>query len=143
MPRITTFMYSEGTLHEPIPNGQRLHVVSPLITFTPVFIPGTMSFSVTIGLLDIDIEKEHTLQLKFISPILDEDAVIDTGVVDVPRNIDPSMFELPPDMRGIILNLGFQNVVFRHEGIYKTQVFFDGDSLGEYPIQVKGKEKLT
>lgn len=142
MPQITTFMYSEGTVHEQIPNGQRLHIVSPLITFRPIFVPGTFSFSVNVGILDIDIEKEHTLQIKFLSPLDSDAPVVDSGVIPLPRNVDPTLYEIPPEMRGLMLNLGFQNVIFRTEGIYKTEVIFDGDILGEFPIHVKGKEKL-
>lgn len=142
MPIITTFMYSEGTFNEAIPNGQRLHIVSPLLNLIPAFIPGTLSFSVNFGILDIDMEKEHNIQLKFVNSSNEEDVIVDTNEIPFPIVNDPQMIELPPDMRGIMINVGFQNVVFRTEGTYKTIVYFDGESLGEYPIKVKGKEKL-
>ncbi|MCM3651346.1 DUF6941 family protein [Metabacillus litoralis] len=142
MPHISTFMYSEGALNEQIPNGQRLHVVVPLLTFSPMFIPGTMSFAITVGILGVDVEKEHKLQIKFINPQKSDEPIVDSGEIVLPKTNDQNMYDLPPDMRGLVLNFNFQNVVFRTEGIYSTTVFLDGDSLGDFPIKVKGKENL-
>lgn len=142
MPKISTFMYSEGAVNETVPNGQRLHIVAPLLIFTPMFIPGTFSFSVALGILGIDVDKDHIFQFKFKTPVTGEAPLIDTGEINFPRISDSSIYDLPLDMRGIMLNFGFQNVVFRNEGTYISEVFLDGESLGEFPIDVKGKERL-
>lgn len=140
MPHITTFMYSEGHFQENTPNGPKPHVVAPLLVLTPFFIPGTLSFSVTLGILEVDIERENKLNLKFINPV--GEIIIDTGELKLPIINDPNIFSLPQDMRGMTLCVGFQNAVFRTEGTYKTQVFFNEELLGEFPIKVRGKEKL-
>ncbi len=123
MPKISTFMYSEGAVNETVPNGQRLHIVAPLLIFTPMFIPGTLSFSVSMGIIGIDVDKDHIFQFKFKTPVNGEAPLIDTGEINFPRVNDPSIYDLPLDMRGIMLNFGFQNVVFRNEGTYISEVF--------------------
>lgn len=143
MPHVSTFMYAEGSMSETTPqNQQRLHVVSPLHIFVPMFVPGTFSFCVVFGILDINTDKDHILRITFSNPNKDEPPLIDTGDMHLPRVNDPNAQELPQEMRGIMTNISFQNVVLRYEGIYESEVFFDGDSLGIFPIQVKGKEKL-
>jgi hypothetical protein len=143
MPRISTFMYSEGSGHEALPSGeQRLHVVQPLHIFTPIFVPGTFSFSVVFGILDIDTDKDYNLRFTFESPVKTEELLIDTGLIHLPRTNDPKVMDLPKDMRGIMMNLGFQNVIFRNDGTYTSKVYFDNQILGEFPIKVKGRERL-
>lgn len=145
MAKISTFIYSENTAQEMTPNGPKLHILTPLQVFLPRFIPGTFSFSITFGILDYDLLKEHKIQIKFINN--KENILVDTGSITLPINsnkpkIDGKTVELPLDMQGSIMNMNFQNVVFREEGIYKTNIVFDNDNIGSYEIKVKGVEIL-
>lgn len=142
MPEISTFMYVDGSFNETDSTGQqRLHLVSPMHIFTPVFVPGTLSFSVVFGILGIDNEKSHNLDFVFHNPTTKEN-LVEIKQIHLPVNNDPGVNGLPKDLRGVMLNLSFQNVVFRNDGEYFSEIFLDNESLGKFPISVHGREKL-
>lgn len=146
MAYISTFVYAESSIQEMTPKGPKLHIVSPIQVFLPRFIPGTFSFGIVFGILDYDATISHNIQVKFINS--KEETLVDTGKLNLPIspinnvNIDGKSIELPKDMRGSMMNMNFQNVVFREEGIYKTQIIFDNKNIGNYQVKVKGVEKL-
>lgn len=143
MPRISTFMYCEATGEEALPDGQkRLHVVQPMQILNPVFIPGTLNFSIVFGLLGIETEKSHQLQFLFRKKGSEEAAILNTNTINLQPMFDPAELELPAEQRGLIGNLSFQNVIFRSEGNYESEIIFDGESLGIFPIYVMAKERL-
>ncbi|MCT2535690.1 hypothetical protein NC661_06545 [Aquibacillus koreensis] len=133
MPHITTFIYSEETKNTP---NNKLNVINPLNVFRPAFVPGMFSFSVTFGVIGIDVtEKGHTVRIKFSSSDKRDEPIIDTEDLSL-ENIPSETATLPPNLRGIMGSLDFRNVVMRAEGEYFTEIFVDGDKLGEYPIYV-------
>lgn len=147
MAYVSTFIYAESSAQEMTPEGPKLHVISPLHVFLPRFIPGTFSFSIVFGILDYDKTISHKIQIKFID--FEGKKLLDTGQINLPItntgatvNIDAKDIELPQDMQGSIMNISFQNVVFRKEGTYSTQIIFDDERIGEYSVKVKGVEKL-
>lgn len=132
---VSTFMYCENAQVIPQNNGEnKMHIQGPMHIFTPMFIPSLFSFTVVFGLLDVDLENQRSFRLTFgpeESPLL-----IDTNWIDIPKNHDPIQSALPPEMRGFMMNLDFRNVPFEKPGLYKSEVFFNGKKLGEYPIMV-------
>ncbi|NNU94844.1 hypothetical protein ETC01_17315 [Geobacillus sp. NFOSA3] len=139
MPRVSTFMYCEST--EINPNTGQMRINVPMHIFTPAFVPGMFSFSVVFGLLGIEINPNNTFRVRFVSP--NNEAIIDTNDLPFPTpNPNDNVRNLPPEMRGMIFNFDFRNVVFRQNGQYKTEIFVNGDKLGEFPIDVKGVESV-
>ncbi|PET68282.1 hypothetical protein CN533_27220 [Priestia megaterium] len=137
MPRVSTFMYCEATEANPR-NGQMI-INAPMHVFTPAFVPGMFSFSIVFGLLGIELNSENNFRVKFVGP--DEKALIDTENLNFPNpDLNDEQRNLPPNLRGMMLNFDFRNVVFRQEGQYKTEVFVNEDKIGEFPIDVKGVE---
>jgi hypothetical protein len=138
MPKISTFMYCERA--EPNPQGQ-MHITNPLLVINPVFIPGMFSFSIVFGVIGIDNDLDHQMQLLFLSPDENEAPIINTNTITLPKGVAPvTMISLPPEQKSMMFNLDFRNVVFKKEGIYKTSVFIDGENMGDYPIFVKAGE---
>lgn len=141
MPKISTFMYCEGSMNEILPNGQqRIHIVSPQHFFAPQFIPGTLSFSVVFGILEIDTTLPHDLRFFLKSP--SGESIVDPGLINIPVNTTPDVMSMPEDMRGFIVNLSFQNVILRDEGEFFSEIYLDDEKIGRYPIKVKGRELL-
>lgn len=136
MARITNFAYCENTQNEMTPSGPKLHLIGPMQVMLPMFIPGMFTFSIFIAIMDLKIEIPHTIKFVFSGPDSDKPVIFDTG--DIPLPAQTSVYNLPEDMRNLMLGLEFTNVVFREEGIYATDVFFDGELLGNYPIKAKG-----
>jgi hypothetical protein len=139
MPRIATFMYCDRA--EPNPQGQ-LNITNPLLAINPVFIPGMFSFAMVFGVVDIDKDEDHTVQVQFFTPNDGEGPLIDTNTINLTKgSIQEEKSGLPPHLSGMMFNLDFRNVVFKTEGIYKSHVYFDGEFLGEFPIYAKGGER--
>lgn len=134
--QISTFVYSEDSFGEPIPEGQRLHLVNPQNVFRPIFIPSMFSFSFTIGFIGVDTLQEHKMRIIFSNPDGSKQ-LIDTGEIAIPKNEKED--DIPVEMRGLMMNMGFKNVAFEVEGIYRTEVFFDGERIGVFPVGVKRK----
>lgn len=116
-------------------NGQ-LTINNPLLVINPVFVPGLFSFSVVFGVMGINFDFDHTVRLVFLDG--EDNVIIDSNNISLPKGVIPDdAIGLPPEERGFMFNLDFRNVVFKTEGTYKTQVYIDGDLMGDYPIFVK------
>jgi hypothetical protein len=138
MVRISTFMYCEGTQLVGPPNNQKLTVQNPQHVFNPMFIPGTFSFGIVFGVLGVDLKENHTLKVIFSSP--DEEKVVDSEAINLPAQEVKN--DTPDDFSGFMMNMDFRNAVLKAEGEYKTEIIFDGTSLGSYPIYVKRGESI-
>lgn len=134
MPIISTFMYCE----EAKPIGDKLQINNPLNIFRPPFVPSTFSFSIVFGILGLDITEDLSL-VRLIFKKQDE-VVIDTGNLEIKQEKDPNLTVLPMEARGLMANLDFRNVILRSEGMYETDIYLNGEKIGNYPIYVKGGE---
>lgn len=139
MPRISTFMYAERT--EPNQQGQ-MTITNPLITINPMFVPGMFSFSIIFGIVDINNDSDHTIQITFNSPNDEDTPLINTDVISLQNRVIPleNEVDLPLEQKNLMFNLDFRNVVLKTEGLYKSKVYIDGTLSGEYPIYVKAGE---
>ena len=75
-------------------------------------------FSVSMGIIGIDVDKDHIFQFKFKTPVNGEAPLIDTGEINFPRVNDPSIYDLPLDMRGIMLNFDFKMLSSEMRDVY-------------------------
>jgi hypothetical protein len=133
-PSIAAFLYSDGVRQE-IQNQQpSMSIINPRIVLTPMFIPGQHSFAATFGV--IEIETGHTIQYTFKNQI-GEEQLLDSGKITLP-DLPEDQLKLPPEMRNAVLCLDFKNVVFKENGTYISEIFYDGASIGIFPIQVRG-----
>jgi hypothetical protein len=140
MPHVSMFMYCENATNDMTPQGPKLNITGPLHILTPMFVPGMFSFSIVFGILDLETDIDHAIRVIFRSSVAGEEHLIDTGKdILIPRNSEKN--DLPKDMRGLMMSLDFKNVVFRSEGLFLTEVLFDGESLGQFPIKVRGSER--
>lgn len=131
-------MYAERT--EPNQQGQ-MTITNPLMLINPMFVPGMFSFSIIFGVVGINNQSDHTMQILFHSPSEEGEPLINTGTITLPKGAAPlEKLNLPPEQNSMMFNLDFRNVVFKTEGLYKSQVYINGDLLGEYPIYVKAGE---
>ncbi|MFB9859611.1 DUF6941 family protein [Salinicoccus siamensis] len=139
MPKITTFVYAEEISNT---RDNKLNIVNPLNVFRPAFVPGMFSFSVVIGIIGLDVTQgKHTLRIKFYGEDQKETPLIDTGYVPL-EDVPTGPLSLPSELRGMMGSMDFRNVVMKSEGVYITEVFVDGDLLGEFPIHVLAGESV-
>ncbi|MGG3115301.1 DUF6941 family protein [Bacillus paranthracis] len=133
MPMVINFVYCDQV---DVVEG-KLTIGGPLNFINPRFVPGMFSFTVAFGIVGLNTQQRNDLQLKFFD--VNDDEIMSTGILTIPENadIDPN---LPMEVRGFMANMEFKNVVFKSEGAYKTELYLNGERLGQYPIIVKGVE---
>ena len=136
MPKISTFMYAEGAAQiQTSPNESKLQISAPLQVLPLLYVPGTFSFSVVVGIIDLDLSVTHQMQIRF-KRSEDEKIVIDTNPMAIPPANADKLNELPTNLQGFIFSMGLQNVNFETEGEYVTEVMVDGEALGGFSINV-------
>lgn len=138
--KVTTFIYCLGTTNMEGKDAP-LNAMGVLPMLTPEYIPSTFSFSIVVGLRGIDETQNHTMSIVFKAPD-------GTPLVEA-KNILISVEQwkagdksLPKEYNGIMLGMDLRNVVMKDEGVYNTEVSFDGEKLGDYDIYVKAKQQL-
>lgn len=141
MAKITMFVYCEDTKMEMTPSGPKGVIVAPLTTLMPQFMPGSLSFSVSVGIQGLSQHEEH--KLTYTLSLKDEAVpIINSGDLTFKVQSTPDTQNVPEIYQGIIFNLEFKNVVFRTNGEYISRVYVGGSLMGEFPINVYGKESL-
>jgi hypothetical protein len=139
MARVVSFMYADNTTNERTANNEGALIVhSPLIVFRPLFVPCLFSFSIVAGIQDFDANKGHNIKLEFWKNGGDA-PLVRTEDFQLPPIEEKS--DLPSHLKGFVFNIDLRNVPFRENGEYFTEIFFDGESLGKYPINVWRKEE--
>lgn len=139
MPYISTFVYCESIENENVSNDSKLHIVGPMHIITPLFVPSMFSFCVSFGILNLKLDKPHSLRFIFKGPDVEQENIIDTGDMDLPlQEVNDG---LPDDMKGIMMNFDFRNIPFRSEGEYSSEIIIDGKEMGKFPIKVKEMNK--
>ncbi|EGT0681288.1 MULTISPECIES: DUF6941 family protein [Clostridium] len=132
MAKITTFLYCEST--QPGPNGA-VTLNGPMQIMTPKYIPSAFSFSIFIGIIDLDVTEPHNIQFIFRNKDNNYE-VINTGKLNL-QTPENGYKVLPKELRGIMANLDFRNAELKNEGEYITEVILDNNLIGEYPIYVR------
>ncbi|BBH19845.1 hypothetical protein Back11_11900 [Paenibacillus baekrokdamisoli] len=141
MPRMFNFIYSESVQTEITPTGQKPIIIGPMMNFKPAFIPGNFSFAVTFSISGVTFNQDHKIQYLFFAPG-ENQPLIDSGEILVNVQISSDQERLPEYARGIQINMDFRNIIFRKEGDYESEIMFNGDSLGRFPIPVYGIEVI-
>ena len=136
MARVSTFIYAEESRNEVHSKGQRMNIVNPLLIFSPKYLPGQFSFSVAIGILEVDYSQTHVFRYLLRGPKSEREPIVDTGNVPIPSQLNPR--NLPLEMQGIFMGFDLRNIDLEDEGKYTSEVFLDGKSIGTFPIFAKG-----
>ena len=140
MAKLTNFIYCIGAERIPSNNGKgdAINAMGILSVLTPEFVPSTFSFSIIFSILNIDLNKNNTIQILF-SKEGSQDKLVDSGTVTIPPSTEKGDIQIPDEYKGLNMSMDFRNVVLDTEGLYKTEIYFNGELLEEKPIYVKGK----
>jgi hypothetical protein len=146
MAELTTFVFSENIEQVPNPSGTgtSLNIINPQNVFRPMFIPGTFSFSLTFGLIDVDTTKDHIVNFKLVYDEGENESnniVVDTNNMNIPAN-PTSDKKLPKEVNGIMFNLDFRNVPFRKAGKYFGIISLDGQEIAKKVLFVYPQESI-
>lgn len=131
MEYISSFIYCDNIQIEMTPQGPRHQVVNPLQVLSPVSIPSNYSFSIACNVAGFDVTKENRVRVCFLAP--SGNMVNDTGEIkfQIPQE------QIKPNRPNVMqLNLDMRNVVLKEEGLYSTNVYVNGEEIGNYKISV-------
>lgn len=139
MAKVSTFLYCLGTENQHNPKGP-INAIGILPVLTPEFIPSAFSFAIVVGIVGLEKDRDHILNVCFKdnnnNPLIDSNDIRIS--VDTMKEGD---LDLPNEARGIILSMELRNAILREEGMYSTEIVLDGKNLGEYEIYAKAKAK--
>ncbi len=137
--KVTTFIYCLGTTNM---EGEfaPINAMGVLQTLTPEFIPSTFSFSIILGIRGIDNSCNHILDIIFKDS--SENALVEAKNISVlAEQFGDGKSNLPKEQRGLMLGMDLRNVIIKQEGVYYTEIFFDGKKLGVFDIYAKAKQQ--
>lgn len=81
----------------------------------------------------------ETNKIRVVFEDMEGNKLVDTGDIELPPKPEGNDFILPVDYQGLDMSMDFRNVIFEKEGLYKTQIIWNGQSLGDRGIYVKGR----
>lgn len=134
---VTSFVYCDHIEVQPAPapKGQIFHLVDPLQIIKPFAIPGPHSFSISVGLQGSEIaEADNLIKIDILDPDGNIVFTAETPVPKAPAN------DLPPEERGVLLNLDLRNFVFNMPGYYVSRLYVNNNEFGRYPIWVSSNK---
>ena len=136
--RVSTFIYCLGTTNMEGKDSP-INAMGVLPILSPEFIPSTFSFSIVVGITGIDDSCSHSIDIIFKDS--NGDRLVEAVGVPIPaEQLQADDTTLPKEYRGLMLGLDLRNVIIRHEGVYYTEVSFDGKKLGEFDIYARAKQ---
>ena len=107
-------------------------------TMNPEYIPGLFSFSTVITLLGIDSLREHKIMLTLKR---EDDQEVVVAKLEGMLPIIEELENLPDEIKGVNLAVGWNNINFTNEGMYRLSVFVDEMLIDGKSIYVKGKNQ--
>ncbi len=133
MSKLVSFIMSAFSQNVATSNGSIVQqLTAPIVALRPKFIPSEHSFSVTVGINDVDLTQDNTIRFVFQTPAGVN--LVDTG--NIPLSATPHDDMLPDEWQGFIVTLPIQNAEFEAEGVYHLLVFFNEEPLGSKSIPV-------
>ena len=133
MAKLVSFMMS--SFSQSIPNsdgGQVQQLTGPIIVLRPRFIPSEHSFSITIGINDINLDTQNSIRMILRSP--SGKTTVDTGETVLPAAPEDTL--LPKHLQGFVMSWGLQNATFEEAGVFKLEIDFNGYQLSTQDIPV-------
>lgn len=96
------------------------------------------SFSIIIGVRGIDETCDHIMDIIF-KDSSGSNLVVAKNMLISADQLKEGDQSVPEDYRGIVVGMDLRNVIIKQEGVYCTEVYFDGKNLGDFDIYVKAK----
>lgn len=133
MAKISSFMICDTIVNLITPQGISVpQLISPQPILRPPFIPGSFSFGISIGVLDIDYKISNVVKTIIYSPEGVE--IHNSGNIDLGK-IPKDEF-LPEKYQGFVLSTDIRNLIIHEEGIYTIEIFVNDTSVGKKEIPV-------
>ena len=136
MASISSFMLCDSSQN--LPNGQGGFVqqlTGPVTTVRPQFIPGNYSFSVSVGVIGVDMQKENSMRFVLKEP----SGKVLNDLDEAPLPVAGPDNKLPKEYGGFVACIDFRNAVIQEEGVYSLEVYVNSELIGTKNIPVYGR----
>lgn len=133
MATISSFMLCESSQN--LPNGKGgivQQLIGPITALRPQFIPGNYSFSVSVGVVGIDMQKENSMRFVLKAP----SGTLLNDLGEAPLPVAAPDNTLPAEYCGFVACIDFRNVVIPEAGIYSLDVYINGELIGTKDIPI-------
>ncbi|APC46452.1 hypothetical protein P9246_17675 [Aeribacillus pallidus] len=107
-------------------NGEII-IKKPFASLNPYNIPGEFSFTVSFSMFNLLANKDHNFIVKIISP--NGNNVFKTNNINF-------RFDPKENVHAAVININFNNVLFKETGIHKISVTIDDENTKEIEIPV-------
>lgn len=130
MPRVITFAFSDSIQITKQENGREITaLVNPIAVLKPRYMPGTLSFGLTLSILDLDLSQANEIEVQVVAP---SGAKMEPlGKIEIPPAPIQDMGVLHRNYHGIALNIDARNYNLPEEGDYKVLVIVNGEQVSE------------
>ena len=134
MKHMISFVYCDKITKEfnPANGAMNRNISSQLNDLRPINIPGNFTFSIACSISHVDADQNNHIAFCFISPEGKE--LLPRIEADIPRG---ALVAPTGETANLNMDVEYRNLILMSEGLYKTQVIFNDEILGEYPIEVK------
>ena len=141
MARVSGFLYCLNTERNTTPDGkgELTNAIGVLSTITPEYIPGLFSFSIIFSIIDIDLKSNNRIRISFADDNKKE--IVNSGEILLNLPTPVEQLDIPNEYKGLNLCMDMRNVALEKDGVYRTTIFFNDETLGCYEIYVKGRNK--
>lgn len=136
MAKISSFIFCDNVQQQLVQGNNAVsnvifNLINPLQVLSPYTIPGSFSFSFSVGLSDFDTTTSNTLCIQFRDPF---DKIV-TELADISLPPMPNdIVTLPLEFRSIRFNADLRNVLIENTGFYSMLVLFNKQAIGEFSI---------
>ena len=141
MAKVTSFVYclNASRMITADGKGEMINAEGVLSTITPEYVPGSFSFSIIFSIIDFDIKENNKIRIVFSDA--ENKEIVNSNDISLPIQIVEDQIDIPEKYKGINLSMDMRNVVLEKDGVYKTTIYFNGESIGSYEIYIKGKNR--
>lgn len=132
MVKVVYFFVCDSISNEPRGGRSVLTITAPQISLRPQVLPSNFSFGVAAGVVGVDAEKKNTIQFKIMAP--NGKMVHDTKETPLPTGEKDN--KLPEEWQGMMMAFDIRNLLFEEEGIYRFNLYVNGNLLEEHLVPV-------
>ena len=132
MAYVSSFAYCDSLQQQKNSVGKtQIQIVNPLDELNLVAVPSAFSFAILCVITDLEIDKNHIINLDFITP---HHKTITVARLPITAS---ELSGTEKEVRNIRVGVDIRNCIFYEGGSYATKVYVDDELIGEYKIQVE------
>lgn len=132
MAKLVSFTLCDSINSVPASRGIVQMLVEPQLVLRPQYIPGNFSFSIALGVADLNLQTKNEIRLVITNP--KKKVVYDSGANAIP--IIKKDDSIPVEYQGVMMCVDIRNLPVECDGEYNISVFLNGECIAIKPIPV-------